>query len=92
MRDDVRKKWSMKGSKLTDRLMSQIIGFRCQVSGVRKASRKILKPCMKLHHTVELRMRFREAEQRTAEYRMTIDELLMSLRSALLNNKIERIP
>jgi len=47
---------------------------------------------MKLHLAIEPHMSIREAEQRTAEYRMTIDELLMSLRSAILKNKIERIP
>ena len=66
--------------------------YRFQVSGVRFQYLTSPFPCMKLHHAVESHMRIREAEQRTAEYRMTIDELLMSLRSALLNNKIERIP
>ena len=41
---------------------------------------------MKLHQAVEPNMRFPEAQQRTAEYRMTIDELLMSLRSLLKSN------
>jgi len=41
-------------------------------------------------------MRLREAERRTAESskggQVSNDELLMSLRSTLLNNKIDRIP
>ena len=37
-RDAARKKWPLRGSKHTDCLKPQIIGFRCQVSGVREAS------------------------------------------------------
>ena len=36
--DYAREKWPLRGSKHTDNL------YRCRVSGVRKASRKILKP------------------------------------------------
>jgi hypothetical protein len=32
LRDDARKKWPLKGSKHADNIMSQIIGFRFQVS------------------------------------------------------------
>jgi hypothetical protein len=34
-------------------LIAPIIGFRCQVSGVREAHRKILKPRVKLHHLLQ---------------------------------------
>jgi len=50
------------GTKQAGNLMPLIIGFRCQISGVRKASRYILKPdtLRSLRHVVRnLNLQFR---------------------------------